>query len=165
MRAPAPDAGTAIDEVNKEPVDQMESADWAAARPAGPRTDEMAAEPHEPATSTLEFAAVQPNAPTPAETVTAGSYMVQLASYRSEARAMKGWTELRAAASDLLDGVEPVVRRVDLGGDKGTFYQLRAGPATKDDAQALCTELRARDVDCLVTKEPRAGAGSGSISG
>ena len=70
---------------------------------------------------------------------------------------MKGWTELRAAASGLLDGIEPVVRRAAFGGDKGSFYRLRAGPATKDDAQTLCTKLRARDVDCLVTKEPHAG--------
>ncbi len=107
-------------------------------------TPEMAPKDSEP-----QVAALQPMSPPKS----GGRYVVQLASYLSEARAMLGWSELRGTAPDLLDPVSPVVRRADLGGGQGTVYRLRTAPAAKSDATTLCTELKARGLDCLVVKE------------
>ena len=133
--------------------------------------DEAPAAPNASATPERGLAAVQPTAtPQPhaaarTKTGTARRYTVQLASYLSEGRAMRGWTELLAAAPDLLDSLEPVVRRADLGEAKGTFYQLRTAPTTKGDANALCTELQTRGIDCLVIKEAPAATDGGSQTG
>ena len=112
-----------------------------------------------PQSSESQVAAVQPMAPA------GGNYAVQFASYLSEARAMLGWSELRGNAPDLLDPVTPVVRRAELGEDRGTVYRLRTAPTAKTDAAALCTELKARGMDCLVVKVVPSGTQSGSRAG
>ena len=91
-----------------------------------------------------------------------GDYVVQLASYRSEARAMLGWSELRGAAPDLLDPISPVVQRADLGEAIGTVYRLRTASTAKDDAAALCGELKSRGIDCLVIKQAPSQTETGS---
>jgi hypothetical protein len=111
-----------------------------------------------------QVAAMQMTAPA-APTLPGDGYAVQLASYRSEGRAMLGWSELRGNAPDLLDPVSPVVQRADLGEDRGVVYRLRTAPAVKNDATALCTELKARDIDCMVVKEVPSEAPSGSRAG
>jgi hypothetical protein len=111
-----------------------------------------------PKVSEPQVAALQPMTPP----ISGGNYAVQLASYLSEARAMLGWSELRGTAPDLLDSVSPVVRRADLGEDQGTVYRLRTAPSAKSDATTLCTELKARGLDCLVIKEaPSTGSHTG----
>ena len=133
--------------------------------------DDSPTAPSTPAAPEHEVAAVQPTAtPQPiaaarTETGTARRYTVQLASYLSEGRAMRGWTELLAAAPDLLGSLEPVVRRADLGEDRGIFYRLRTAPVTKGDANALCTELKTRGIDCLVIKEAPAATDGDSQTG
>ena len=123
---------------------------------AAPKDKAMA-----PKASESQLAALQPMAPA----MSGGDYAVQLASYLSEARAMLGWSELRGNAPDLLDPISPVVRRADLGGDLGTVYRLRTAPTAKTDATALCTELKARGMDCLVVKVAPSGTQSGSRAG
>jgi len=82
-----------------------------------------------------------------------GEYEVQLASYRSETDAFRGWSELSARAGNALDGMEPIVRRADLGPDKGIYYRLRTPGFAKGDAQSLCESLKAQGIDCLVVRE------------
>ena len=118
--------------------------------------------PAEPVESARETAALQPVTSTPTEMNTELRYAVQLASYLSEERAIRGWAELRAVAPDLLDPIEPVVRQADLGDGRGTVYRLRTAPATKGAAYTLCTELQSRGIDCLVIKEAPSGTDAGS---
>lgn len=118
-----------------------------------------------PSTPQTEVAALQPMAPNASDAAMGGDYAVQLASYRSEGRAMEGWTELRASAPDLLGAITPMIRQAELGEDQGTVYRLRTAPAAKDEAAALCTELKARGMDCLVVKDAPAETGSGSQAG
>ena len=114
-----------------------------------------------PKASESRVAALQPTAPA----LSGGDYAVQLASYLSEARAMLGWSELRGNAPDLLDPVSPVVQSAELGEDRGTVYRLRTAPTAKTDAAALCTELKARGMDCLVVKVAPSGTQSGPRAG
>ena len=80
-------------------------------------------------------------------------YSVQLASYRSADRAQTGWRQIRASALDLLEDVEPVIRRSDLGPERGIYFRLRTKPASKDTANQLCSALQARGLSCLTIKE------------
>lgn len=68
--------------------------------------------------------------------------VVHIASYRSEASALKGWDEVIGKNKAILTGVQPIVRRVDLG-DQGTFYRLMAGSyGSMGEAEAACIKLK-----------------------
>ncbi len=83
-----------------------------------------------------------------------GGYLVQLASFRSKAKADAAWAKYSKAHGDLLRGLKPLVTRVDLGADKGIYYRLRAGPlGGAAEARALCAKLKARKLGCLVVKK------------
>ncbi len=87
---------------------------------------------------------VSPPAPSPADVV------VQLAAYRSEARARSAWTELRRTHPQLLEKLGSRVVRADLG-ERGVYYRLQAGPfSDRSAASALCERLRERSQGCLV---------------
>ena len=98
-------------------------------------------------------------APTPAPrraqvaSLGGGGYSVQLASFRSADGAVAGWRQIRASASDLLQDVKPVIRRSDLGPERGVFYRLRTKATTKSAATGLCEALKARKIGCLTVKE------------
>jgi len=86
------------------------------------------------------------------------SYSVQLAAFRSEDRAQDGWLQIRAKALDLLENIDPVIRRSDLGLDKGVYFRLRTKPSSKAAANQLCTALQSRGISCLTIKESPAAA-------
>jgi outer membrane biosynthesis protein TonB len=101
--------------------------------------------------------AAAPKAPSPpattASTGGAGGYRIQLVSVRSEDVAKQEWTRLRSRNADLLGKLDQSVSRADLGGDRGVYYRLRAGPlADEAAAKQLCTELAKRNVGCLVVR-------------
>ncbi|MHA1600585.1 MAG: tetratricopeptide repeat protein, partial [Alphaproteobacteria bacterium] len=85
-------------------------------------------------------------------------YTVQLASYRSADRAQDGWRQIRASALDLLQDIDPVIRRSDLGPDKGVFFRLRTKASSKEAANQLCSALQARGLSCLTIKQEPAAA-------
>ncbi|HAE03324.1 MAG TPA: hypothetical protein DCG04_18115, partial [Rhodospirillaceae bacterium] len=63
-------------------------------------------------------------------------------------RAEEGWKILMNGNRDQLDGLRPIIRRVDLG-SKGIFYRLHAGPvANQGQAATICTTLLQRGVYC-----------------
>lgn len=144
-----------VENANRPSADMGEylNADAQSAAPA-----QVASAPKAPEAQT---AAVQPMAPATAS----GGYVVQLASYLSEARAMLGWSELRGNAPDLLDPISPVVQRAELGEDIGTVYRLRTASTAKDDATALCGELKSRGISCLVVKDASSETESGPLAG
>jgi hypothetical protein len=79
--------------------------------------------------------------------------LIQLAAFKERALAERQWETLRDAHGDLLGRVAPVIVYADLG-DLGQFYRLRAGPlADVGAAEALCRDLRRRDVECLVVRD------------
>ncbi|KPQ37828.1 MAG: Sporulation related domain [Porphyrobacter sp. HL-46] len=72
---------------------------------------------------------------------------VQLAAYSSRARAEQGWGDL-IRRTDALAGVKH--RVVEGKVDIGTVYRLQAIAATRAEADALCTALKADGLDCQV---------------
>ncbi|MFP6744820.1 MAG: hypothetical protein VCB77_06495 [Alphaproteobacteria bacterium] len=47
---------------------------------------------------------------------------------------------MHRAHGDVLDGLEPRIARIDLGADRGIYFQLSAGPLA-DTVEALCNTL------------------------
>ena len=89
------------------------------------------------------------SAATPSDKV----YRVQLAAARTAEAARSEWDRLRRGNLDLLGDLGLSVTKIDLGGTKGVFYRLRAGPLSGDaQARALCKELATRKIGCLVVR-------------
>ena len=84
--------------------------------------------------------------------LTGGEIMVHLASYRRYANAERGWSRLNQLYSDILSGMSPVIREVNLP-EKGVFQRLFAGPVASDtQARDLCSRLQARGAYCAVMR-------------
>lgn len=82
----------------------------------------------------------------------AGTYVVQVASQRSESDALGSWKALQAKYPNLLGSYKATVKKADLG-DKGVYYRAQVGPfAGRDQANELCQSLRAQGGDCVVTR-------------
>ncbi len=80
--------------------------------------------------------------------------VLHIASFRSEASALRGWEEVLAANSDTLGAFQPIVRRVDLGPDQGIFYRLMAGTfASVADAEATCIKLKQNNQFCRASAD------------
>lgn len=88
----------------------------------------------------------------PAGAGAAETYMIQLASFKSKARAEAAWTALQRKQPDLLAGLSAHIQRADLG-ERGIFYRLRTGPfPNRATAQDMCWQLRPVHQDCLVRR-------------
>ncbi|MCH7930430.1 MAG: SPOR domain-containing protein [Proteobacteria bacterium] len=99
--------------------------------------------PPEPGAVTPQTAAANPDS--------AGEIPLNLhlASFRTPERARRVWDELNREHADLFSGLSPRIARVNMGGDKGVFFQLSAGPvAGESEARALCAEIRRRRLYC-----------------
>ena len=89
--------------------------------------------------------------PTPPAALETGDIVVHLASYLSRQAAADGWSKLSTVHADLLGVLGHDITVVTLG-DQGTFYRLRAGPVENvNTAQALCSQLKDRNVFCATT--------------
>jgi hypothetical protein len=86
-------------------------------------------------------------------------YTVQIASYRSEQEASTGWQALTAEQADLLAKLPHAVAKADLGAEKGIYYRLQAGSfSDRNDAKALCADLKDHAIDCMVVEAAPATA-------
>ena len=109
--------------------------------PAGPANGAPAPE--------MAMAAAIPALPAPAPAMD-GAFGLHLASYRRLQNAIERWKELRAAALSILSGLQPGTA-VFTKGAEDEFIRLKAGPiATRAEANALCSELRAHGLYCDV---------------
>ena len=140
---PAPDQMPANPEPARAapapPVPQVTPADMAPKTAPLPDTDREAAQP--------PSRVIAPPAPEPA------GYHVQLASYRREAEAERGWHRLQTAYPAVLGQHHPRIRRAEVP-EQGVFYRLSIG-GFEDIGQSvsLCDALIGAGGDCIV-KEP-----------
>jgi len=90
-------------------------------------------------------------------------YTVQIASYRSEQEASAGWQTLTAEQAGLLGNLPHAVAKADLGAEKGVFYRLQAGSfSDRNEAKALCSDLKNHSIDCMVVEAAPATAATSS---
>ena len=132
--APAPAAPKAAPARNNGPI----SLDPQSEPSAAPRTRTAAAPP-----------AAALAAPDAMESASDG-YMVQLSSQKSEAEAHSSFRGLQARFPNELSGLQPVIRRADLG-SKGVFYRTMVGPfASAHEASQFCASYKAAGGQCVV---------------
>ena len=78
----------------------------------------------------------------------AGTRMIQIGAYGSEAIARQQWDRFSSLHGDVLGGKEHYVQRTNNSGK--IFYRLRvAGYATKDESRGACDALAARGLPCI----------------
>ncbi|MEL6687250.1 MAG: SPOR domain-containing protein [Pseudomonadota bacterium] len=102
----------------------------------------------------VETPVTQAPAPAPIRNndATLSDWVVQVASLRSQAEADAAYTRIETAVTPLLSRYNRDVVRVDLG-DRGIYYRARvAGFSTRDDASALCDQLKAAGQSCFVAR-------------
>lgn len=80
------------------------------------------------------------------------SYVIQVASLRSEEEAKGFWSQAQAKHPDLLETMPLYVERADLG-DRGIYFRVQTGPfPSKATAQDLCGQLKSAGQDCIVKR-------------
>jgi len=81
-----------------------------------------------------------------------GGYAVQVLSQRNKEGLQSSFRALQAKYPKLLGGREPTVRRADLGA-KGVYYRAMVGPfVSAEQANELCSNLKASGASCIVQK-------------
>jgi cell division septation protein DedD len=96
-------------------------------------------------------AAPAPAAPKAAETTSAtGGFSVQLSVQPTEEQARKQAQDLRQKYAGQLGGRAPQVQAAEVNGK--TLYRIRVGPMSKDNANDLCTRLKAAQGACFVAQ-------------
>ena len=94
----------------------------------------------------------EPVSANPDAAAPAGSYLVQVASQRSEAAAQAAYRALQAKFPAVLGPRIPFITRTDLG-DKGVYYRVTIGPFdTSDAAGQVCGDLKTAGGQCVVQK-------------
>jgi SPOR domain len=137
---PAPASAAPRSTGGNAPLSLVPNAEGdAPAAPAAPRTQVARATP--------------PGAPAAtAPATTTGGYAVQLSSQRSEAEAQSAYRDMQGRYPSQLASRTPIIRRAELGA-KGTYYRTLVGPfATHEQAEALCSSLKAAGGTCIVQK-------------
>ena len=96
----------------------------------------------------LLFAAVPARATDPAPK-SGERYLFQLGAEHSEAEAAHDWIAIAARAGGALDGLKPEITPVRVP-RKGRLWRLRGGPVDAAGAAAICVQLKAKSIDCIV---------------
>jgi hypothetical protein len=118
--------------------------------PAAPSQNAAAGEP---APQRVASAAPTAIAAAPAEAaptaIATGDFAVQLGVSQSEADARAMLQRLQQKYADL-SGQLPLIRKAEVNGK--SFYRVRVGPMSNDDASSLCSKLRGQGADCYVAR-------------
>src|SRR5262245_23034759 len=151
--APRPAAAPAAPKAATAPA-APKAATASAARNGGPISLEP--QPSEPAAAPAartRTAAAPPASARAAPEATeseASGFVVQLSSQKSEAEAQSSFRSLQAKFPNELSGLQPIVRRADLG-SKGIFYRTLVGPfASAQEASQFCASYKAAGGQCVV---------------
>ncbi len=125
------------------------STETATGQSATAGTDTSAAAPDQQVASLPEPAPQQKSA----TGTTVSGYVVQLASFRSEAEAQTEYARLKAKYPGIIGGLPPRISQAAVLGS--TRYRLGLGPmASRDSASKLCNSLvAAGERDCLIRKQ------------
>lgn len=113
--------------------------------PAPAKPAPVAAKP-EPVPAKPEPVVAQPPVEVPAATPAAGSSLLQIGAYKSQAEADAAWVAYKRKHAGVA-GLSSDVKQVDLG-VKGTWFRLRV-VAPKADAGSICDKLKAEGDACI----------------
>jgi hypothetical protein len=156
VQAPAPAPQAAQAQSSPPPKPQAAPPANLIPPPPPPKPTALQAPPPAPAASTAKPAAGSGNSPAgpPAQILPPGKgYFLQLGALRTVEAAQASWTQLKAAQPDILGKLPANAVKIDLGGDRGVFYRVMAGPiADESAAERNCNTLKQRHVACILVK-------------
>jgi cell division septation protein DedD len=117
-----------------------------------PDSAQAALPPAEPRT---RMAATAPTQTAPAANDAApaaeGRFLVQISSQKTEADAQASYRAAQRKYPDQLGARSPVIKRADLGGEKGTVYRAMVGPfASREEAVKFSVSYKGAGGQCLV---------------
>jgi hypothetical protein len=78
-----------------------------------------------------------------------GGFLVQVSSQRSEETALSTFRELQRRYPGILGDRAPDIQRADLG-ERGVYFRVRVGYATRDGAVEMCESLKSAGGDCIL---------------
>ncbi len=82
----------------------------------------------------------------------AGSYVVQVASQKTEQEAQTAWQQVQQRYASVLGGQQAQIRRANLG-ERGTFYRAQLGPFNdRARASEICENLKAAGGECIIQR-------------
>jgi SPOR domain len=82
-----------------------------------------------------------------------GNYLVSVSSQKSETDAQSSYRVLQGKFPAVLGSRTPVIKRVDLGGEKGTVYRAMVGPfETGEEASQFCKSLVSAGGQCFIPR-------------
>ena len=143
--APAPQVAATTPAVDTESVDQSAKQANGTKREALPTASKNAVG-EQKAAKPIQVA--QPRM----QELPDNSYVIQVASLRSEDEAKGFWSRAQAKHPDLLETMPLYVERADLG-DRGIYFRVQTGPfPSKTTAQDLCGQLKSAGQDCIVKR-------------
>jgi hypothetical protein len=147
---PMPRAGPAANQVASPAPPSAPATPQAPAQPVAKAAAKVAPQPAAAASAHAKSGAPIPAAAAPAGK--ASPVQVQLASLRSPEAARDDWARLKRENPDLLGKLSAVAVRTDLG-DKGIYYRILAGSfGDAAAAQRLCSELKRRNLGCVLAR-------------
>jgi hypothetical protein len=137
--------------VDAAPVKPMQAKPAPAASPATAKPTSI--RPTEGGTNRVAIAAPEtaPATSPPSQPLAAGSGVLQIGAYKSEADAGAAWITYKAKHAALLASMTPDVKQVDLG-PKGIWYRLRIVVPDKSSASTLCEKLKSEGGACIPAK-------------
>ncbi|HYG85103.1 MAG TPA: SPOR domain-containing protein [Azospirillum sp.] len=106
-----------------------------------------------PGVLTAPKATPQPAAAQPpkAPAASGGGFRIQLAAVRTEAEAQAEWKRIASRYPDAIGGLSMRVAKADLG-ERGIFYRVQGGSVDEARAKAICAQLKAQNVGCVVVR-------------
>jgi D-alanyl-D-alanine carboxypeptidase len=115
---------------------------------------EAARETTPPPTAPVQTAApqsvMQQPAPHQAATSTHSGWVIQVGAFDGEREARQKLSAVQAKAGPILGHANPFTEAV-VKGDK-TLYRARFAGLQKDEAEAVCRQLKRNDIDCMTIK-------------
>ena len=92
---------------------------------------------------------VAPQAAAPSPPVHSG-WIIQVGAFEAEREARQKLSAVQAKAAQILGRANPFTEAV-VKGDK-TFYRARFAGLQKDEAEAVCRQLKRNDIDCMTIR-------------
>ena len=114
-------------------------------------TNSIAPQPVSVEPAPIAAVETRPSAATTAPPAASSEWVVQIASQRSAEDAQATFQNMQQRFPDVLSGRQMSVQRADLD-DRGIFFRVRVMANSRDDANSLCTDLKAAGGSCFVTR-------------
>ncbi len=144
----ASNGAPAMLETAAKPI-EMPTAVASIAKPAS--VEPAATKSIAPAPEPVRTASIEAPKPAAAEPTANSPYYVQISSQPNEEAAKQSQSNLTRRYASVIGGRDVVIQTADIAG-KGTYYRVRVGANSRDEASSLCASLKSAGGSCFVSR-------------